>query len=106
MPNNAPGCDPTPAASSAADAAPRRPWPLWLIFGILCGLILTKAEVISWFRIQEMFRFQAFHMYGIIGSAIAVGAACNLLRRRRERRRLGGAPSAMPEPSIGWGYRY
>lgn len=45
----------------------------YLFFGILFGIILTKAEVISWFRIQEMFRFQAFHMYGIIGSAVMVG---------------------------------
>lgn len=45
----------------------------FLIFGIAFGIILTKAEVISWFRIQEMFRFQSFHMYGIIGSAVVVG---------------------------------
>ena len=44
-----------------------------LFLGILFGIILAKAEVISWFRIQEMFRFQSFHMYGIIGSAIVVG---------------------------------
>ncbi len=46
----------------------------YFITGILFGFILIKAEVISWFRIQEMFHFQSFHMYGIIGSAIAVGA--------------------------------
>lgn len=45
----------------------------FLIFGIAFGIILTKAEVISWFRIQEMFRFQSFHMYGIIGSAVVIG---------------------------------
>ena len=45
----------------------------FLLFGIIFGLILTKSEVISWFRIQEMFRFQSFHMYGIIGSAILTG---------------------------------
>lgn len=45
-----------------------------LILGSLFGLILVKSEVLSWFRIQEMFAFQSFHMYGIIGSAIAVGA--------------------------------
>ena len=45
----------------------------FLLFGIIFGIILTKSEVISWFRIQEMFRFQSFHMYGIIGSAILVG---------------------------------
>ncbi|MBA3664672.1 MAG: YeeE/YedE family protein [Bacteroidetes bacterium] len=45
----------------------------FLLIGTLFGIILIKAEVISWFRIQEMFRFQSFHMYGIIGSAIVVG---------------------------------
>lgn len=53
--------------------------PVWynlkyLAVGILFGIILVKAEIVSWFRIQEMFRLQSFHMYGIIGSAIAIGA--------------------------------
>lgn len=46
----------------------------YLIAGIFFGIVLVKAEVISWFRIQEMFRLQSFHMYGIIGSAVVVGA--------------------------------
>lgn len=41
--------------------------------GILFGIILVKSEVISWFRIQEMFRLQSFHMFGVIGSAVVVG---------------------------------
>ncbi|HYF66971.1 MAG TPA: DUF6691 family protein [Ohtaekwangia sp.] len=45
----------------------------YLIAGILFGILLVKSEVISWFRIQEMFRFQEFHMYGVIGSAVVVG---------------------------------
>jgi uncharacterized membrane protein YedE/YeeE len=45
----------------------------FLILGFFFGVILIKAEVISWFRIQEMFRFQSFHMYGIIGSAVVIG---------------------------------
>ena len=45
----------------------------YLVMGILFGIVFVKAEVISWFRIQEMFRLQSFHMYGIIGSAIIVG---------------------------------
>lgn len=43
----------------------------YLVVGVLFGIIFVKAEVVSWFRIQEMFRLQSFHMYGIIGSAIA-----------------------------------
>ncbi|MEO6130530.1 MAG: YeeE/YedE family protein [Saprospiraceae bacterium] len=46
----------------------------YIIAGILFGIILVKSEVISWFRIQEMFRLQSFHMYGVIGSAVVVGA--------------------------------
>jgi uncharacterized membrane protein YedE/YeeE len=42
----------------------------YLIVGILFGIVFVKSEVISWFRIQEMFRLQSFHMYGIIGSAV------------------------------------
>lgn len=53
--------------------APRQ-MAVYLLMGILFGIILTKSEVVSWFRIQEMFRFQSFHMYGVIGSAIAVAA--------------------------------
>ena len=45
----------------------------YLFVGAAFGILLVKAEVISWFRIQEMFRLQSFHMYGVIGSAVAVG---------------------------------
>lgn len=45
----------------------------FLVVGILFGIVMTKSEAISWYRIQEMFRFQSFHMYGIIGSALAIG---------------------------------
>jgi uncharacterized membrane protein YedE/YeeE len=45
----------------------------YLFTGILFGIILVKAEIISWYRIQEMFRLQSFHMYGVIGSAVIVG---------------------------------
>jgi uncharacterized membrane protein YedE/YeeE len=45
----------------------------YLVVGILFGIIFVKAEIISWFRIQEMFRLQSFHMYGVIGSAVVVG---------------------------------
>jgi uncharacterized protein len=45
----------------------------YLIVGILFGIVFVKAEIISWFRIQEMFHLQSFFMYGVIGSAVAVG---------------------------------
>jgi hypothetical protein len=47
---------------------------VYLLLGIGLGIVFVKSEVISWFRIQEMFRFQSFHMYGVIGSAVLVGA--------------------------------
>jgi uncharacterized membrane protein YedE/YeeE len=45
----------------------------YLLLGLLFGILLVKAEIISWFRIQEMFRLESFHMYGVIGSAVLVG---------------------------------
>ncbi len=45
----------------------------YLVVGIVFGIVFVKAEVISWFRIQEMFRLQSFHMYGVIGTAVVVG---------------------------------
>jgi len=45
----------------------------YLVLGILFGIVFVKAEIISWFRIQEMFRLQSFHMYGVIGSAVVTG---------------------------------
>jgi len=44
------------------------------MLGVLFGVIMTKSEIISWYRIFEMFRFDSFHMYGIIGSAVILGA--------------------------------
>ncbi len=45
----------------------------YLAVGIVFGIVFVKAEVVSWFRIQEMFRLQSFHMYGVIGTAVVVG---------------------------------
>jgi uncharacterized protein len=45
----------------------------FLIIGIVFGIVMAKSEAMSWFRIQEMFRFQSFHMYGIIGTAVTLG---------------------------------
>ena len=54
----------------------------YLSLGFLFGFILIKAEVISWFRIQEMFRFQSIHMYGVLCSAIAVGVTSALIIKK------------------------
>ena len=62
----------------------------YLVLGVLFGIILIKSEVISWFRIQEMFRFQSFHMYGVIGSAIVVGLISIQLIKRYRLRTING----------------
>jgi len=54
----------------------------YVAVGIAFGIVFIKAEIISWFRIQEMFRFQSFHMYGVIGSAVMVGVISVLLIKR------------------------
>jgi uncharacterized protein len=46
----------------------------FFVIGIYFGIVLVKGEVISWFRIQEMFHFQSVYMYGVMGSAVLVGA--------------------------------
>jgi uncharacterized membrane protein YedE/YeeE len=62
----------------------------FLILGFIFGIILIKAEVISWFRIQEMFRFQAFQMYGIIGSAVVVGVISVWLLKKMNAKTISG----------------
>lgn len=62
----------------------------YLVLGALFGIILTKSEVISWWRIQEMFRFQSFHMYGVIGSAILVGMVSIQIIKRNRLKSLDG----------------
>lgn len=54
----------------------------YTLVGLMFGIIFVKAEIISWFRIQEMFRFQSFHMFGIIGSAVVVGMISVWIIRR------------------------
>lgn len=53
----------------------------FLLLGIYFGIVLVKAQVVSWFRIQEMFHFQSFHMFGIIGCAVLVGSVTVALIR-------------------------
>lgn len=81
--------------------------PLWVfgLAGMWFGIVLVKAQVLSWFRIQEMFRFDSFHMYGIIGSAIVVGLVGRLMlgqgpvRERPSARHLVGGTIF----GLGWG---
>jgi len=64
----------------------------FLALGILFGVTLAKAEIISWFRIYEMFRFESFHMYGVIGSAVILGALLVQLIKRTGLNDIKDAP--------------
>jgi uncharacterized membrane protein YedE/YeeE len=64
----------------------------FLIAGIIFGIIMAKSEAISWFRIQEMFRFQAFHMYGIIGVAVTLGVLGVFFIKKYNLRDFSGNP--------------
>jgi uncharacterized protein len=64
----------------------------YILAGTAFGIILVKSEVMSWFRIQEMFRLQSFHMYGVIGSAVAVGALSVWIIKRYNIKSMRGEP--------------
>jgi hypothetical protein len=74
--------------------------------GIAFGIVLTRSETVSWFRIQEMFRFQSFRMYGIIGSAIATAAISVALIKRLQLRAVSGGIIAISRKELGSGIRY
>ena len=76
------------------------------LLGLLFGVVLVQSQVVSWFRIQEMFRFDSFHMYGIIGSAIAVAALSLQLIKRLGLKTLHGETIAIPPKEWGRGTRY
>jgi len=62
----------------------------FIVLGILFGIVMAKAEIISWYRIYEMFRFEAFHMYGIIGSAVLLGVLGTYLMKKKKVRSFNG----------------
>jgi uncharacterized membrane protein YedE/YeeE len=72
----------SPAIPRVATADPPARFPVVLALGVYFGIVLVKSEAVSWFRIQEMFRFGGFHMYGILGSAVLV-AGLSLIAIRR-----------------------
>jgi len=78
----------------------------YLVFGVLFGITLTRSEVLSWFRIQEMFRFQSPRMYEIIVSAIVVAAISIALIKKLGVKTLSGEPITIPPKTMGLGVRY
>ncbi len=78
----------------------------FLIAGMVFGFILIKAEVISWYRIQEMFRFQSFHMFGVIGSAVVTGGISYYLMQRFQVKSRSGQLVGLPKKNFHWGQVY
>ena len=68
----------------------------YLLVGIFFGLALTKGEAISWYRMQEMFRFESFHMYGIFMTAIPLAAIGLFLIRKLTLSTIDGEPVVVP----------
>jgi len=79
---------------------------LYLLLGVAFGVVLTESEVLSWFRIQEMFRFQSPRMYEIIVSAIMVAALSLALIKRLGARTISGQPIYIRPKILGHGIRY
>lgn len=78
----------------------------YLAAGVVFGIIFVKAEVISWFRIQEMFRLQSFHMYGIIGSAVLVGMISVWLIKKFNIKTIYGEPITLTPKKFNKGQIY
>lgn len=91
------------------ESALRHPWWYNLKYsawGILFGIVFVKAEIISWFRIQEMFRFESFHMYGVIGTAVMVGMISVLIIRRTKAKTIYGEEIHIPDRKFNQGQIY
>jgi len=93
---------PTPVTASS----PARRLLGYFLLGTWFGVVLTKSQVVSWFRIQEMFRFQSFYMYGVLGSAVLVAGISIALLRRFRVKTVDGAEIVIPPKVMGRGYRY
>jgi uncharacterized protein len=72
----------------------------YLIIGVVFGIVFVKAEIISWFRIQEMFRLQSFHMYGVIGSAVVTGMISVQLIKRLKIKTIHGEQIVIPDKTF------
>ena len=74
----------------------------FLLVGIFFGIVLVKSEAVSWYRIYEMFRFQSFHMYGIIGTAIASGILFLQISKWSKLKSLRGSDIYVPKKEKGF----
>ncbi len=78
----------------------------YLVVGVFFGIVFVKAEIVSWFRIQEMFRLQSFHMYGVIGTAVVVGLISVQIIKRLNIKSLNGNSIHIPNKSFDKGQIY
>jgi hypothetical protein len=97
---------PSPSPSATTAARPRVGLLPYGALGVGFGFLLVRAELVSWFRMQEMFRFQSFYMYGVFASALAVAVPTLALLKRAGVRTLDGAPVHVPPKTMGRGHRY
>lgn len=74
----------------------------FLLVGIVFGIVLTKSEAVSWYRIYEMFHFQSFHMFGIIMTAVVVGTIGVQIIKRNNVKDITGAPIVIPDKKKGF----
>jgi uncharacterized membrane protein YedE/YeeE len=78
----------------------------YLVMGVVFGIILTKSEVISWYRIQEMFRLQSFHMFGVIGSAVITGIVSVWVIKKLNIKTISGEKIEIPAKEFNKGQIY
>jgi len=75
----------------------------YFVMGTLFGIVFVKAEVVSWYRIQEMFRLHSFHMYGVIGTAVVTGMLSVWLIKRFRVKTMQGEPVVFHKKKFHWG---
>jgi len=91
------------------ESAVVKPWYSnlkYLVVGAIFGIVFVKAEIISWFRIQEMFRFESFHMYGVIGTAVVVGMISVQIIKARKAKSFEGETIVIHDKEFNKGQIY
>jgi len=96
---------PDAPGANRPEVAPRSLAP-YVVAGMMLGIVLVKSEVIYWYRIQEMFRFQSFLMYGVLGSAFVTAFVSTQLLTRLGARARTGERVALAPKELGTGHRY
>lgn len=74
----------------------------FLLLGIFMGIVFTKSEVVSWYRIYEMFKFESFHMFGIIGSAVVLGVIIVQTMKKTKMKAIDGTQIKFTPKQKSW----